>query len=161
MTTETRIKLEDLPLFKNRRPHEMLSQYERACQIRDQFAECMQNALNGNRCIMPMLCAYGEAQLTCAHLFVDYANFTGGGIPLTGAARSRIDKRLRGLGTQIYRATNCVSGALPGDVHVASLQKIAHFTGGPRKAAARPAKGKPRRSAPPKKSGGWLSRLFG
>jgi hypothetical protein len=157
--TSTRIPLDDIGLFRKRRSHEQMSQRERAEQIRDQFAECMDNART-NGCVMPMLCAFGDPDLRCVHLHVDYANFTGAGIPLTRRARATFDARLRAIGTQVYRSVSGQLGPLPGDVHLPALQKISTFTGGPRKAAARPAKGKPRRAAP-KKSGGWLSRLFG
>lgn len=155
----TIIPLDDIGLFRKRRAHEQMSQRERAEQIRGQFAHCMDNALNGTCCMMPYLCAHGASVLSCAHLHVDYANFTGGGIPLTGRARTTFDARLRAIGTLVYKADYPHLGSMPGDVHLPALQKISQFTGGPRK-TARPAKGKPRRAAP-KKSGGWLSRLFG
>lgn len=161
MRPNTIIQLDDIGLFRRRRSHERYSQRERAEQIRDEFARCMDRARRHNDCVMPMLCAHGETELICNHLHVDYANFTGGGIPLTGRARTTFDARLRAIGTLVYKEQGGYTFPMPGDVHVPALQKIAHFTGGPRKAAARPAKGKPRRGAPPKKSGGWLSRLFG
>lgn len=160
MKINTIIQLDDIGLFRKRRSHERMSQRERAEQIRDQFAHCMDNALTVvSYCCMPGLCASGDSSLSCAHLHVDYANFTGGGIPLTGRARTTFDARLRAIGTLVYKEQTGFSHPMPGDIHIPSLQKIAHFTGGPRK-TARPANSKPRRAAPAKKSG-WLSRLFG
>lgn len=151
----TIIQLDDIGLFRKRRSHELYSQRERAEQIRDAFAHCMDNALNGTYCVMPDLCALGEPCLSCAHLHVDYANFTGRGIPLPMRARTKLDARLRAIGTLVYRQKESVYGSLPGDIHIPSLQRISQFTGtrGALLSAA------PKRAA--KKSGGWLSRLFG
>ena len=141
MTIDVVLRLDDIGLFKKRRQHEQYSQYERACAVRDQFAECMHNALNGNGCVMPDLCANGDSSLHCAHLHVDYANFSGKGIPLTGRARSLIDARLRAIGTLVYRGQSGFSvipkGSLAGDVHVAALQRISSFTGRRKSSGAR------------------------
>lgn len=155
----TIIQLDDMGLFKNPRKHEQLSQYQRAVLVRDGFAECMTNALNGRCCVLPGYCADGKAELSCIHLRVDYLKFVAGGIPLTKRTRALFDERLRAIGTLVYREqcgmSNAPLGVFPGDIHIPSLQRISQFTGtrrAPRKAAA------PKRT---KKSGGWLSRLFG
>lgn len=160
MSIDVYLRLDDIGLFKKRRPHETLSQRERAEQIRDQFAHCMTAALRWQHCIMPNLCASGEDVLLCEHLHVDYSNFTQrvdgqGGIPLTGRARKLIDARLRAIGTQVYRKEYGIadSASLPGDIHMPALQKVSTFTG-TRKAASRP------RAAANKESG-FLGRLLG
>jgi len=155
------LKLDDVGLFKRPRKHEITSQYQRACEVRDQFAHCMANALRHHYCVMPELCAHGHALLSCAHLHVDYKNFTGSGIPLTGQARRIIDARLRAIGTLVYREhSRWHMGSLPGDIHLPALQRISHFTGGARKPAT--ANSRTRKASSGKKSGGGLlARLFG
>lgn len=150
------IPLDDIGLFRKRRSHELFSQRERAEQIRAQFAECMTNTLNGIYCYMPDLCANGALDLRCAHLHVDYANFTGNGIPLPMRARTKFDSRLRAIGTQVFREQTSARGPLAGDIHIPSLAKIAEFTG--TRGAPRRPKGKHR--AAPKRSG-FFARLFG
>lgn len=170
MAIDVVLRLDDIGLFKKPRRHESKSQYQRACEIRDQFAECMRNALNGNGCVMPELCACGDAMLSCVHLTVDYANFTGAGIPLTKRSAALIDQRLRAIGTLVYRggATGNL-GTYPGDVHIAALSRISSFQGtrnGGHRSTAKTAK----RSSLPASSaraavrgtnGGFFSRLFG
>lgn len=149
------IRINDLPLIKRvRGRNEQLSQYERACQIRDQFADCMRNALCSNGCIMPGLCANCET-LDCAHLYVDYSNFTGHGLPLTKFARERFHARLIAIGTQVYRAQNPVIFPLPGDKYIKSLERVSHFTG-QRKTSRVPAA-----KRAPGKGGGLVGRFFG
>lgn len=159
MAIDVVLKLDDVGLFKRPRKHEITSQYQRACEVRDQFATCMSNALRHHYCVMPELCAHGRDLLSCAHLHVDYAHFTGSGIPLTGKARRIIDARLRAIGTLVYREqSRWHMGSLPGDIHLPALQRISHFTGTRQAAAAR----KPAtRKAPSGKSGGLLAALFG
>lgn len=158
------IKLDDIGLFKTiRNSREKISQRDRAIAIRDQFAECMNNAIDGNGCIMPELCANGAGVLKCAHLCVDYSNFTGGGMPLTGAAKTRIDQRLRAIGTMVRRVQMLGSryleemGRYPGDVHIQALNKISSFEeqrgGATRSRVAKP--------SPKKKSGGFFARVLG
>jgi hypothetical protein len=160
MAIDVVLKLDDIGLFKKRRKREIQSQYERAVEVRDQFAECMQNALRYRYyCVMPDLCARGNALLSCNHLLVDYANFTGHGIPLTGQARRIIDARLRAIGTLVYREQSMFpTGALAGDIHLPALNRISHFTGGARKAGAR---SQTRKATSGKSGGGLLGRLFG
>jgi len=159
MAIDVYLRLDDLPLFKKPRKHERLSQYQRACEVRDAFAHCMTNALQGVYCCMPEMCALGDKVLSCNHLHVDYSNFTGSGIPLTGRARTLIDARLRAVGTLVYRGQNLQNiGSLPGDIHLPALARIASFPA-PRKARA-PA-GAPRKQPPTGKSGGFFGRLFG
>lgn len=133
MAIDVVLKLDDIGLFKNPRGRETQSQYQRACEIRDQFAHCMRNALNGNGCVMPQLCAYGDSSLSCVHLTVDYANFTGKGIPLTKRSASLIDQRLRAIGTLVYRGGEVSSvhplGTYRGDEHIAALSRISSFPG--------------------------------
>lgn len=160
----TTIQLDDIGLFRKRQRNESMSQRERAEQIRDEFQRCMDRALFHNDCCMPYLCAHGCDSLGCAHLIVDYTNFTGKGIPLPMRARTKFDARLRAIGTLIYRQQSGMAqqsflgSPLPGDIHIPSLQQIKHFTGGPRKSTPKP-KAKPR--AAPAKRPGFLSRLFG
>jgi hypothetical protein len=151
------IRIDDLPLIKRVRGRkEKLSQYERACQIRDQFAHCMRNALCSNACDMPGLCANCQT-LHCAHLYVDYANFTGNGIPLTKFAQDRFHARLIAIGTQVYRAQSPeIIFPLPGDKYIKSLERVSHFTG-KRKTSRAPAAKRARAG----KTGGFFSRLFG
>lgn len=110
MAIDVVLRLDDIGLFKKPRGREVKSQYQRACEIRDQFAHCMRNALCGNGCVMPYLCAYGDSSLSCAHLTVDYANFTGKGIPLTRRSAALIDQRLRAIGTLVYRGGRYTAG---------------------------------------------------
>lgn len=144
MAIDVNIKLSDLGLFKKPRKNirgETMSQYERALQIRDAFAHCMSNAMNGTYCIMPDLCASGAAHLDCAHLTVDYSNFTGHGIPLPRREASIIDGRLRATGTLVYRHIygSANGGTCPGDIHMPALAKKT-FPGQKRKAAPPPRK---------------------
>jgi hypothetical protein len=134
MAIDVYLKLDDVGLFKKPRKHEVMSQYQRAGEVRDQFAECMSNALRHRHCVMPELCAYGHDPLSCVHLHVDYANFSGSGIPLTGKARKVIDARLRAIGTLVFREHADVTGPLPGDIHVPALARISAFTS-PRKSS--------------------------
>jgi hypothetical protein len=127
MAIDVYLKLDDVGLFKKARKHEVMSQYQRACDVRDQFAVCMTNALRRHYCVMPELCAYGIELLSCAHLHVDYVNFSGNGIPLTGRSRKIIDERLRAIGTLVFRQQNSCPGALPGDIHVPALKRISAF----------------------------------
>lgn len=147
MRPNTIIQLDDIGLFRRRRSHELYSQRERAEMIRDEFARCMDRALIHADCVMPGLCAHGDPVLSCAHLHVDYRNFTGNGIPLPKDRRVKLDSRLRAIGTQIYRLQTSACGPLPGDIHIPSLQQVRHFTG-------------TRKRPPAKRSGGWLSSLF-
>jgi len=150
MAIDVYLRLDDIGLFKRVRKHERLSQYQRACEVRDAFAHCMTNALRHNYCVMPELCAQGQAVLDCAHLTVDYANFTGHGIPLTKHAAAKIDARLRAIGTLVYREQNRVFGALPGDIHLPALARISSFPA--QKSRARAATSKDR---------GFFGRLLG
>jgi hypothetical protein len=150
------LKLDDVGLFKKRRKHELLSQFERACQVRDQFAECMNNALRRRDCVMPEWCAHGHDPLLCAHLYVDYSNFSGSGIPLTGRARSVIDARLRAIGTLVFRQQTGWSGPLAGDIHLPALARIAAFPS-KRKVAGKSTSVTKARG----KNGGLLGRLVG
>lgn len=185
------VNLDDIGLFKKRRAHELMSQRERAEQIRDAFAHCMCNALQSGVCIMPGLCANNEPRI-CAHLtfiesaghagqlisklgqalgtvhlaspnVIDYGNFTGNGIPLTGRARTQIDGRLRAIGTLVHRSemSSRLGGkdAYAGDVWVPLLDKTTFPAGARRKAGApKRAVAKPKAKA---KSRGWLASLFG
>jgi len=153
----------DVGMFRKARPHETQSQYERAMQIQQQFAHCMTRALRHRDCDMPSLCAHGNEVLLCAHLRVDYANFTQrvdgqGGIPLTGRARKTIDARLRAIGTLVYRDEYdfFAPGSLPGDIYVPQLQRINSFTG-TRKTSGAQASAR----TPAGKDGGLLGRLLG
>lgn len=160
------LRIDDLPLFKKARSKfrgETMSQYERAQQIRKAFAECMTNTLGGIYCSMPASCATGDPKLICYHLDVDYSNFSGHGIPLTGHARTMIDSRLRAIGTLVYRYQMGQSGsigALPGDIHLPALNKVRTFTGGKHKAPAQAPVAGPAAPLPPAKSG-FFGRLFG
>jgi hypothetical protein len=156
MAIDVYLRLDDVGLFKKPRPHEQLSQYQRAVQVRDQFATCMRNALRHHYCVMPELCAHGDAVLDCAHLTVDYSNFTGNGIPLTGRARTIIDARLRAIGTLVFRRQTGFRGALPGDIHVPALSRISSFPGQRQRSGA--AGAKPARAS---KDGGLVGRFFG
>lgn len=147
------MNLDDIGLFRKRRSHEVMSQRERAEQIRDAFGDCMRNTIGKSICIMPSLCGLGNPSLSCAHLLVDYANFTGSGIPLTGKARAQIDGRLRAIGTLVYRTEAALSKteALAGDIHLPALGKTT-FPAGVRRGAMKKAQPKP---------AGFLARLFG
>lgn len=153
MTINVYLMLADVGLFKKPRKHERLSQYARACEVRDQFAECMTNALRHKHCVMPQLCADGDAVLSCEHLHVDYSNFSGAGIPLTGKARRTIDARLRAIGTLVFRQQTGITGSLPGDIHVPALARCASFTGQRKTSASK--------RAAADQGGGFFSRLFG
>ena len=173
MALDVVLKLDDIGLFKQPRGRESKSQYQRACEIRDCFAHCMRNALNGNGCCMPELCAVGDPSLSCVHLTVDYANFTGAGIPLTRRAAELIDQRLRAIGTLVYRGGSVSSahplGTYPGDVHIAALSRIASFPGKKPGGSRPPAKKRKRssgqassvRRAAARDNRGFFSRLFG
>jgi hypothetical protein len=150
------LRLDDVGLFKKPRKHEVMSQYQRACEVRDQFAECMSNALRHNCCIMPGLCAQGHAVLDCAHLRVDYSNFTGQGIPLTKHAAEKIDARLRAIGTLVFRKQTGFTGPLPGDIHVPALARISAFP-----STRQPAAGRARSQTTAVKNRGFMGRLFG
>jgi hypothetical protein len=126
MAIDVVLKLDDLGLFKRRRKHEQLSQHERACQVRDQFAQCMKNALRWRCCIMPEYCAHGS-DLACEHLIVDYSNFSGAGIRLTGSSQKLIDARLRAIGTLVFRRQTGFKGPVAGDIHVPALARISTF----------------------------------
>ena len=177
------IRLSDIGLFTKRKAHEHFSQRERAVQIQQQFAHCMRNALAGNGCIMPSLCANSQSldePLSCGHLYIghgpppfaysgmlliDLDNFTGNGIAMPIDRQQKILKRLRAIGTLVYRAEtrceDCALGAFPGDVHIPALARISAF----------PARRKPPAGAPRKRSqvprargkggGGLLGRIFG
>jgi len=121
------LPLDDIGLFKKPRKHEAKSQYQRACEVRDAFAHCMQGALHSHYCCMPELCAMDDKSLSCAHLTVDYRNFTGSGTPLTGNARRLIDARLKAIGTLVARRTSTLTGPLPGDIYIPELKRISTF----------------------------------
>lgn len=167
MAIDVVLKLDDVGLFKQPRGRESQSQYQRACEIRDCFAHCMRNALNGNGCVMPELCACGDPTLSCVHLTVDYANFTGAGIPLTKRSALLIDQRLRAIGTLVYRGGAVSSahplGTYPGDVHIAALSRISSFQGTGRAAgsAKRKRVSASRPSAKKTKRSGLLAWMFG
>jgi hypothetical protein len=173
MAIDVVLRLDDIGLFKNPRGRESKSQYQRACEIRDQFADCMRNALCGNGCVMPDLCATGASSLACAHLSVDYANFTGTGIPLTKRSAALIDQRLRAIGTLVYRGGEVSSahplGTYAGDEYIAALSRISSFPGRRTGGSGSTAK-KVKRSRLPTSSTrraaargnrGFFSRLFG
>jgi len=165
MAIDVYLRLDDLPLFKKKKPHEQMSQYQRAVQIRDQFAKCMSDALVSHACDLPDKCARGDDFLACVHLVVNYDFFTQkvnergeliGGIPLTGMARKKIDARLRAIGTQVYREESGYDGplgSLPGDRYISDLERISSFAG-TRKASAS-------KRASAGKDGGLLGRLLG
>lgn len=171
MSIDTELRLSDIGLFKKPRKHEEFSQYQRACQIRDRFAKCMNDALVSHACDLPDKCARGDDFLACAHLVVDYTNFTQrvnehgeriGGIPLTGLARKKIDARLRAIGTLVYRIESGYDGpigSLPGDIYIPELDKISTFTGTRKATGARKAKSRSRAAA--SKESGLLGRLLG
>lgn len=173
MAIDVVLKLDDIGLFKQPRGRESKSQYQRACEIRDCFAHCMRNALNGNGCVMPDLCAHGDASLSCVHLTVDYANFTGKGIPLTRRSAALIDQRLRAIGTLVYRGGEVSSGhplgTYAGDVHIAALSRISSFQGNrpgrsgssAKKAKRTSVQASSARRAAARDNRGFFSRLFG
>lgn len=156
MAIDVYFKLDDIGLFKKPRKHEVMSQYQRAVNIQQQFAHCMLH-VRQNSCCMPDLCAHGIRILCCAHLHVDYSNFTGHGIPLTKHAAKKIDERLRAIGTLVYRDVTGVKNSLPGDIHVPSLTRISSFPGQRKGGGKRAATAK--QSAPKQK--GFLAWFFG
>ena len=162
MTIDVYINLDDIGLFRRARKHEGLSQYDRAKQVRDQFAHCMTNAMRCHAyCVMPELCANGVTDLRCLHLHVDYSNFTGRGIKLTRNAAKLIDERLRATGTLVYRNEAWDAwplGSLAGDIHLPALARIASF---PAPRTARTLAGAAPKQPPPRKRGGFFGRLFG
>lgn len=184
------IRLSDIGLFTKRRAHEQFSQRERAVQMQQQFAHCMRDALAGNGCIMPGLCANSQSldeQLSCAHLYIghgppgvaysgmliiDLDNFTGNGIAMPRDRQEKILKRLRAIGTLVYRAETrreeCALGAFPGDVFLRHLDKVSTFTGGPRRNRSQAqqvrragVQASSARRAAARCNRGFLSRLFG
>jgi hypothetical protein len=160
MAINVLLPLDDIGLFKTPRGSEIKSQFQRACEVRDQFAECMTNALADRfYCCMPDLCAKGREQLSCVHLTVDYQKFFDGGKPLTGKAREKIDARLRAIGTLVYRQQMGLGAtdSLPGDVHVPALDRISAFPARRKATGARAATGAPAT----RKRSGALSRLIG
>jgi hypothetical protein len=144
--------LDDIGLFRSRRGKEQESQYERAVKIQKAFGQCMSDSLRNKDCIMSQLCAHDEPVLHCVHLRLDWLEFIQGGIAMPPDRRIRIESRLRGLGTKMYRIENGIpdNSPLPGDRHIAALDPIRHFTGKRKAASQAKAQG-----------GGFLDWLFG
>lgn len=156
---DVNLRLDDLGLFRKRMKGETSSQYERAVIVRNAFAHCMHEHLRNHHCVMPYYCAHGS-ELSCCHLQVDYMDFIGRGpsgrnLPLPIDRQVKIDSRLRGIGTLVYREVDKYNGPpLPGDIHIPSLKRVAQFTGKRKAPVAAPAPATPARS-------GFFERLFG